>query len=284
MNHYFDKNHLYRAGELRLRDKALAYLDNDWCCYGWEDEVAIAYPQTDAVTNVYQTNREDYMQRVRQNTNNRYESLLITSHSSPWAHYLYWGSGPYDYSLFHNYEIEDIDVQVLFYNLFACSNCRYVELDDMGDWYLFQSTYGLLSVGATKTGSMLCFYDFYTPLGNGSSFGEAFRSWCVNDIETCAGDESRAWFYGMTLLGDPTLKLSRFLPNHTGDVTKDGVIDLSDAIFLINYLYKGASAPHPLSWGDPSADCTVNLADVVFLIDYLYKNGPVPGIGCVLGL
>jgi len=284
MNNYFDKNHQYRAGELRLRDKALAYLDNDWCSYGWEDEVAMAYPNTDAVTNIYQTNREDYMQRVRQNTNNRYESLLITSHSSPWAHYLYWGSGPYDYALFHNYEIEDIDVQVHFYNLFACSNCRYVELDDMGDWYIFQSTYGLVSVGATKTGSMLCFYDFYTPLGDSASMGDAFKSWCVNDIETCAGNESRAWFYGMTLLGDPTLKLSRFLPNHTGDVTEDGVIDLSDVIFLIDYLYKGGTAPHPLSWGDPNADCTVSLGDLVFLIDYLYKNGSVPGIGCVLGL
>ena len=202
MNNYFDKNHLYRTGSFRLQDKALAYIDNDWCIYGWEDEVAMAYPQTDAVTDVYQTNREDYMQRVRQSTDNQYENLLICSHSSPWAHYLFWGTGPYDYSLFYNYEIEDINVQVLFYNLFACSNARYVENDDMGDWYLFQSTYGLVSLGSTKTGSMLCFYDYYTPLGNGANFGDAFLSWCINDIESCAGDESRAWFYGMALLGN----------------------------------------------------------------------------------
>lgn len=280
MNNYFDKNHSYRTEYLRLKDKALAYIDNDWCTYGWEDEVALAYPVTDAVTNIYQTNREDYMNRVRQITGNRYENLLICSHSSPWAHYLYWGTGPNDYSLFYNYEIEDIDVQVLFYNLFACSNCRYVEEDDMGDWYLFQSTYGLVSLGSTKTGSMLCFYDYYTPLGNGATFGDAFLSWCINDIETCAGEDSRAWFYGMTLLGDPTLKLSRFLPDHTGDVNKDSLIDVNDVVFLLNYLYKGGPTPDPLRFGDPTADCNVDVSDVLFLINYLFKGGPGPGRGC----
>lgn len=280
MNNYFDKNHRYRTGELRLFDKALAYIDNDWCMYGYENDVVLAYPVTDAVTDPYETTREDYMQRVRESTSNQYENLLICSHSSPWAHYLYWGTEPYDYSLFHNYEIEQIDVQVLFYNLFACSNCRFVEQDDMGNWYIFQSTYGLLSVGSTKSGSMLCFYDYYGPLGSGLSFGEAFLLWCVNNMESCYGDYSRPWFYGMTLLGDPTLKLSRFMPDYTGDVNRDGVIDLADVVFLINYLFRGGTAPVPLRLGDPNADCVVNLGDVVFLINYLYKGGLAPGIGC----
>ncbi len=280
MENYLDKNHRYRTGEFTLSDKALAYIDNDWCMYGWEDDVALAYPVTDAVIDPYETTREDYMQRVRESSNNRYESLLICSHSSPWAHYLYWGTGPYDYSLFHNYEIEEIDVQVLFYNLFACSNCRYVEEDDMGDWYIFQSTYGLLSAGSTKTGSMLCFYDFYQPLGDGASFGDAFLFWCINDMESCAGDWSRPWFYGMTLLGDPTLKLSRFMSDHTGDVNGDGEINVADIVFLINYLFKGGPAPEPFRYGDPNADCSVDVADVIYLINYLYREGPPPGIGC----
>ena len=280
MNNYFDKNHQYRSGELGLYDKALAYIDNDWCMYGWENDVALAYPVTDAVTDVYQTNREDYMQRVRESTNNRYENLLICSHSSPWAHYLYWGTGPYDYSLFHNYEIEDIDVQVLFYNLFACSNCRFVEQNDMGDWYIFQSTYGLLAVGSTKTGSMLCFSDFYTPLGQGKSFGDAFLSWCIQDMETCEGDWSRPWFYGMTLLGDPTLKVSRYMQNPTGDVNEDGTVDVTDMIFMINYLFVQGPAPNPLALGDASGDCLVDITDVVYLLNYLFNRGPMPEWGC----
>jgi hypothetical protein len=280
MNNYLDKNHRYRTGQLRLQDKALAYIDNDWCMYGWENEVALAHPLTDGVTDVYETNREDYIQRVRESTGNQYENLLICSHSSPWVHALYWGTGPYDYSLFHNHEIEQIDVQVHFYNLFACSNSRFVEEDDMGNWYIFQSTYGLLSVGSTKTGSMLCFFDYYEPLGNGATFGEAFLSWCINDIETCAGVESRPWFYGMTLSGDPTLRLSRFMADNTGDVNSDGAIDLGDVVFLINYLFKGGVAPDALRLGDPTADCVVDLGDVIFLLNYLYRGGPSPGIGC----
>lgn len=278
MNNYFDKTHRYRTGELRLMDKALAYIDNDWNTYGWENEVALAYPSTDAVTDIYQTNREDYIARVRESTNNRYENLLICSHSSPWAHYLYYNLS--NYSLFHNYEIEQIDVQVLFYNLFACSNCRFVELDDMGDWYIFQSTYGLLAVGSTKTGSMLCFYDFYAPLGEGANFGDAFLSWCINDMETCAGDESRPWFYGMTLLGDPTLKLSRYMRNPTGDVDEDGILDASDVVFVINYLFLRGPAPNPLALGDPNGDCIINTSDVVYLINYLFIGGPEPVWGC----
>jgi hypothetical protein len=280
MNNYFDKNHRYRTKELRLNDKALAYIDNDWYIYGWENEVALAYPNTDAVIDPYETTREDYMFRVRESTNIGYENLLICSHSSPWVHALYWGPGPYDYSLFHNYEIEDIDVQVHFYNLFACSNSRYVEDDDMGDWYIFQSTYGLLSVGSTKTGSMLCFYDYYAPLGQEASFGEAFLSWCIDNMETCAGSESRPWFYGMTLLGDPTLKISRYMQNPTGDVNEDGGIDVSDAIFLINYLFIGGPAPNPLALGDLSGDCSIDIADAVYLINYLFVYGPEPEWGC----
>ncbi len=280
INNYFDKNHRYRTGELRLDDEALAYIDNDWCMYSWEDEVALAYPVTDAVTDPYETTREDYMERVRESTDNRYENLLICSHSSPWAHYLYWGTEPYDYSLFHNHEIETIDVEVHFYNLFACSNSRYVEDDDMGDWYIFQSTYGLVSVGSTKTGSMLCFYDYYDPLGEGATFGEAFRDWCINDIETCAGGESRPWFYGMTLLGDPTLRISRYMQNPTGDVNEDGVVDVADLIFVINYLFIDGPAPDPLALGDPNGDCIIDAADIVFIVNHLFAYGPSPEWGC----
>jgi hypothetical protein len=127
---------------------------------------------------------------------------------------------------------------------------------------------------------MLCFDDYYGPLGGGLSFGEAFLFWCQHNMESCYAPYSRAWFYGMTLLGDPTLRLSRFMVNPTGDVNGDGVIDLADLVFLVNYLYKGGTAPDPLRWGDPNADCVINLGDVVFLLNYLYKSGDSPGIGC----
>jgi hypothetical protein len=81
-------------------------------------------------------------------------------------------------------------------------------------------------------------------------------------------------------MGDPTLKLSRFLADHTGDANLDGAIDLGDVVFVINYLFKGGTAPEPLRLADPTADCVVDLGDVIFLLNYLYRGGPAPGIGC----
>ena len=61
-----------------------------------------------------------------------------------------------------------------------------------------------------------------------------------------------------------------------GDVNRDGVIDLGDVLYVINYLYKGGTAPDPLWTGDVDCDGIVDLGDVLYLINYLYKGGPPP--------
>lgn len=61
-----------------------------------------------------------------------------------------------------------------------------------------------------------------------------------------------------------------------GDVTGNGVIDLGDLVFLINYLYRAGSVPNPLMTGDVNCNGEVNLSDIVFLINSLYKGGPSP--------
>ena len=61
-----------------------------------------------------------------------------------------------------------------------------------------------------------------------------------------------------------------------GDVNGDGVIDVADVLYLINYLFKNGLAPRPLQAGDVNCDGRVSISDVVFLVNYLYKNGPPP--------
>jgi hypothetical protein len=59
--------------------------------------------------------------------------------------------------------------------------------------------------------------------------------------------------------------------NYTrGDVNRDGVITVSDVVFLINYLYNKGPAPNPLWLGDFNYDMFVNSEDVVALINYLF--------------
>lgn len=66
------------------------------------------------------------------------------------------------------------------------------------------------------------------------------------------------------------------LPYLTGDASHDGVIDIGDVVYLINYLYKNGVVPDPLESGDANCDSVVDVSDVVFLINYLFKSGPVP--------
>ena len=61
-----------------------------------------------------------------------------------------------------------------------------------------------------------------------------------------------------------------------GDANGDKVVNVTDVIYLINYLFKGGSAPVPVSAGDVNCDGYVNVTDVVYLINYLFKGGPKP--------
>lgn len=61
-----------------------------------------------------------------------------------------------------------------------------------------------------------------------------------------------------------------------GDVNIDGSINLSDIIFLVNYVFKGGTAPDPLSLGDVNGDTAVNLGDIIYLVNFIFKGGPPP--------
>jgi len=82
----------------------------------------------------------------------------------------------------------------------------YVDNDYMGGWYIFCQSYGLVSIGSTKTGAMLNFDYFYYPFGNCATIGESFRDWFSAIASGGFTQDETCWHYGMTLLGDPTLR------------------------------------------------------------------------------
>jgi hypothetical protein len=61
-----------------------------------------------------------------------------------------------------------------------------------------------------------------------------------------------------------------------GDANRDGKINITDVIYLINYLFKSGYPPYPSIAGDANCDGNVTVADVVYLINYLFKGGPPP--------
>jgi hypothetical protein len=57
-----------------------------------------------------------------------------------------------------------------------------------------------------------------------------------------------------------------------GDVNSDGIVDVTDLVYLIDYLYMDDKPPSPVSLGDLTQDDEVNLGDVVALINFIYRS------------
>jgi hypothetical protein len=58
-----------------------------------------------------------------------------------------------------------------------------------------------------------------------------------------------------------------------GDCTQDGIIDVGDLTYLINYLFIGGPAPDPIQTGDVNNDGVVDVSDVIHFINYLFLGG-----------
>ena len=62
-----------------------------------------------------------------------------------------------------------------------------------------------------------------------------------------------------------------------GDGNDDGRIDLSDAIFILLYLFRGDPfTPVCLDACDSNDDGTITTADTIYLLLYLYCSGDAP--------
>jgi hypothetical protein len=100
-------------------------------------------------------------------------------------------------------DIQSVDPPVLFYNLFACGPGRFTDDNYLAGAYIFHTTYGLITIASSKSGSMLNFKDFTQPLSERKSFGQAFCDWF--DAQAPYVQWEKEWYYGMVLCGDPLL-------------------------------------------------------------------------------
>jgi len=65
-----------------------------------------------------------------------------------------------------------------------------------------------------------------------------------------------------------------------GDADASGAVDISDVVYLIEYIFSGGSAPNPLLRGDSDCSSEVDISDVVYLISYIFSGGPAPCATC----
>jgi len=139
----------------------------------------------------------------------------VTPNENDSAQYGTWERGigdgyPFDLGYFFNQgdwvfsqTIQDRDPPVLFYNLFACGPGRFTDENYLAGAYIFNTTYGLITIASAKSGSMLYFDDFTGPLSEGKNIGVAFREWF--EAQAPYQQWEQEWYYGMVLNGDPTL-------------------------------------------------------------------------------
>jgi hypothetical protein len=61
-----------------------------------------------------------------------------------------------------------------------------------------------------------------------------------------------------------------------GDSNGDEIVNVSDAVFIINYVFVGGDVPDPIESGDCNCDYTCNVSDAVWIINYVFVGGNEP--------
>ena len=262
LNDYFAKNHAYRRGDLATSTDGLAYVDDDWIPWStsWASNLQAAVSGEVTLVNTSSgTNAADYESRL---ANESYEHLLVCVHSNSSYHAFEGGGGGNT----HNSEIQGLNPDILFYNLFACSNARFTSNGYMAGEYVFGTDAGLLSVGSTKTGAMQQFYQYYNPLGDGEVFGDAWQAWFDAIAAYGFSASEKDWYYGMTMVGDPLLATQAYQDFLVwADFDQDGDADADD----IDILCANIGGADPRYDVDGDGDCDSD--DLVLLIENLVE-------------
>jgi hypothetical protein len=76
------------------------------------------------------------------------------------------------------------------------------------------------------------------------------------------------------------ITVAKSIGYNIGDANADGLTDVTDVVFLINYLFINGPNPDPFFTGDLNCDGQILTDDVVFLINYLFIDGPPPPASC----
>ena len=61
-----------------------------------------------------------------------------------------------------------------------------------------------------------------------------------------------------------------------GDANADGGINITDGIFILNYLFLGGPEPPCMEAADPNDDGSNNITDGVYILNFLFLGGPPP--------
>lgn len=65
-----------------------------------------------------------------------------------------------------------------------------------------------------------------------------------------------------------------------GDANGDNTIGVDDAVYLVDYIFRGGPPANPGCIGDANGDGTTSIADAVYLVSFVFKGGTTPVEDC----
>lgn len=66
-----------------------------------------------------------------------------------------------------------------------------------------------------------------------------------------------------------------------GDVDGSGIVDITDLVYLIDYVFGGGPVPVSMNSADVDASCEIDISDITYLVSYYFQTGSPPQAGCV---
>jgi M6 family metalloprotease-like protein len=134
--------------------------------------------------------------------------------------------------------------------------------------------FGVHESGEDLMSVMTYFYDYTVEPGDTLNIFTVLTTVKTGTVEQLLGNlqEAKQW------TNDHIIALPA--PYVCGDANGDGQANVGDAVYLINFVFKGGPAPDPLCVGDANDDNGTNVGDAVYLINFVFKGGPAPMTTC----
>jgi len=111
---------------------------------------------------------------------------------------------------------------------------------------------------------------------------------CTSWIDTTEADADSIWIEGIpwterdtlvSFYADGSLEVIIGAPCICGDANGDEVVNVGDAVYIVNYIFKGGAAPVNPMCSDGNNDGSTNVGDAVLIVNYIFKNGAAPYCG-----
>ncbi|MBQ7530512.1 MAG: T9SS type A sorting domain-containing protein [Paludibacteraceae bacterium] len=210
---YFNKDHDYWMGKrIMSNHRALSYVNKDWKLW-WDKLYGVKHVFGEEHYDMIRHGdagfgKPQYELLVQERI---YDIVELCAHSNYNIHAFTDNAGTKSY--LYSSEIYHLSTTPIGMSLFSCVACNWLMADsaetiDVCDAYIYNSGNTLFVVGSTKSGGMNNTKNFFKPLGQGLSVGEAFKQWFVKTLGNNHNEYDVSWFYGMCIIGDPLISMT----------------------------------------------------------------------------